>query len=276
MNASEVRELLPYLNERELAEMDALLAPDSLEAYRQDPALLLSLAGLPPDPWQAGLLRSPVGETLMLCGRQMGKSTAAAALILRQALLCPDSLVLLLSRTQRQAAELLHGERKLLWLYDRLGQPVRARKRLELSLTLANGSRVVALPDNPAGIVGYSGVALLVIDEAALVPDELYQCVRPMLAVSGGDLLALSTPYGRRGWFFREWQEGEGWKRVAVNADSCPRHAPDFLARERMRVGPRRFMQDYYLAFNDAVDQLFSQDVIDQVMSGAEAPLFGG
>jgi hypothetical protein len=274
MMESDWPDLLPWLNEHERAELDLLLQTDPLQEIAADPAQVLALAGLQPDPWQASLLRSRHQERLLLCGRQMGKSTAAAALILRQTLLVPDSLVLILAHCQRQAVELLHGERKLLWLYDRLGQPVRARKRLELSLCLDNGSRVIALPDNPAGIVGYSGVALLVIDEAALVPDELYQCVRPMLAVSGGDLLCLSTPYGRRGWFFQEWEEGQGWQRTAVNADECVRFSPEFLARERLRVGPRRFAQDYYLAFNDAVDQLFSADVIEAATTTGYTPLF--
>jgi hypothetical protein len=40
------------------------------------------------------------------------------------------------------------------------------------------------------------------------VADDLYFAIRPMLAVSGGALLMLSTPAGRRGVFFEEWSEG--------------------------------------------------------------------
>jgi hypothetical protein len=266
VKTSDALDLLPYLTPEQLRELDSLL-PDPLELIRQDPAAILSLAGMAPDPWQAGLLRSSHPERLLLCARQAGKSTAAAALVLRY-LLEPDSLVLILSETERQSKLLLHEPGKILWLYDRLGQPVRARKRQETSLTLANGSRVIALPDNPAGIVGYSSVSLLVIDEAALVSDELYQCVRPMLAVSKGDVIALSSPYGKRGWFYREWEQGDGWRRTAVDSTQCPRHGGDFIARETMRVGPRRVAQDYFLRFNDAVGQVFSQDVIDRAVSG--------
>jgi hypothetical protein len=65
-----------------------------------------------------------------------------------------------------------------------------------LTLELVNGSRIVSLPENESGIRGFSGVNLLVIDEAARVDDSLYRSVRPMLAVSGGRLVALSTPFG--------------------------------------------------------------------------------
>jgi hypothetical protein len=45
---------------------------------------------------------------------------------------------------------------------------------------------------------------MLVIDEASRVDDTLYLAVRPLLAVSGGRLVALSTPFGKRGWFHDE------------------------------------------------------------------------
>jgi hypothetical protein len=59
-----------------------------------------------------------------------------------------------------------------------------------------------ALPGTQKSIRGFSGAALLIVDEAARVDDALYYAVKPMLAVSGGSLLMLSTPYGRRGVFF--------------------------------------------------------------------------
>lgn len=250
----------------------ALLRRLRLRHYQTDPSLLLADAGLPPDSWQTNLLRTSHQETLLLCPRQAGKTTVAAALALREALLTPDSLVLLLAPAGRQSKELLQA--KLYPLYDALGQPVPPRKRLELSLELANGSRIIALPDNPEGIVGYSGARLLVIDEAALVPDELYQIVRPMLLTSRGSILALSTPYGQRGWFHTAWQKETGWHRVRASAEACPRFDKERLARERMRVGPRRYRQDYELEFLDAVDQLFAQDVIDAATTTGYQPLF--
>jgi hypothetical protein len=60
---------------------------------------------------------------------------------------------------------------------------------------------------------GFSGTSLLIVDEAARVDDELYYAVRPMLAVSGGVLMMLSTPFGKRGVFYEEWTGGECWER---------------------------------------------------------------
>jgi phage terminase large subunit-like protein len=175
----------------------------SLETFRTDPAQILTKAGMSPDTWQTNLLRSQSRRMLLLCSRQSGKSTTSAALALKSALLQPDSLVLLLSPTQRQSGELFRD--KVLRLYNSLGRPVPAASETALTLTLQNGSRIISLPGDEANIRGYSGVKLLVIDEAARVQDSLYTSVRPMLAVSQGSLVCLSSPAGKRGWFYTEY-----------------------------------------------------------------------
>jgi len=54
----------------------------------------------------------------------------------------------------------------------------------------------VGLPGSEATIRGFSAVALLRVDQAARVSDDLYVAIRPMLAVSGGKLWLMSTPSG--------------------------------------------------------------------------------
>ena len=98
------------------------------------------------------------------------------------------------------------------------------KRRTAHELELDTGSRVISLPCNPDTIRGYSGVNLLVIDEAALVPDDLYHTVRPMLAVSRGRLALLSTPCGQRGFFYDAWARGgSDWTRIKVPAQQVPR-----------------------------------------------------
>jgi hypothetical protein len=238
-----------------------------------DPPSIMTRAGLTPDPWQAELLRAPSPRTLLLCSRQSGKSAVAGALALQTALLEPPALVLLLSPTERQSGELFKD--KLLPLYTALGRPVPATQQTQLTLTLANGSRVISLPGQEGTIRGYSGAALLVIDEAARVPDALYSSVRPMLAVSKGRLLALSTPFGKRGWFYEAWSNrNRAWKRVRITAEQCPRISPEFLAEERQSLGDRWFRQEYGCSFEDVVDAVFLQEDIDAAFASTRPPLF--
>jgi hypothetical protein len=238
-----------------------------------DPSLLLESVGLSPDPWQRDFLRSRSDRTLLLCARQLGKSTATAALALHTALFQPESLVLLLSPSLRQSTELY---RKVSAFYGDLGKPVAAVEENASSLTLVNGSRIVSLPASPATIRGYSGVRLLVIDEGAMTSDELLVAVTPMLGVSQGRLVALSTPMGKRGWFFAAWEdEAQQWTRVKVTATECKRIDPAFLEEQRRLLGPRWFRQEFLCSFEESIDQVFSTESIEAAFISDESPLFG-
>src|SRR5215210_6023473 len=155
--------------------------------------------GIVPDSWQRDLLRSSSSRTLLNCSRQSGKSTMSAVVALHRALYHPGSLVLCLAPALRQSQELFG---KIAGFYRDLGRPVAPQGERKLSLELENSSRIITLPGSEKTIRGFSGAALLLVDEASRVDDGLYYAVRPMLAVSGGSLMMLTTPYGKRGAFF--------------------------------------------------------------------------
>jgi Terminase large subunit, T4likevirus-type, N-terminal len=247
-------------------------ADPRLERLRTDPAQILAGAGFTPDPWQAGVLRSRARRVQLLCHRQAGKSLTAAALALRAALLEPPALVLLLSPTLRQSGELFRD--KVLRLWQGLGSPCKARSPTQLTLELRNGSRIVSLPENEEGIRGFSGVRLLVVDEASRVSDALYKAVRPMLAVSGGKLVALSTPFGKRGWFYDTWHGSSPWQRVRVTAEQCPRITAEFLAEERLELGERWFKQEYGCDFLEVTGSVFAAEDIEAAFHDGISPLF--
>jgi hypothetical protein len=246
-------------------------ADDLLEALRADPAAIFTRAGLKPDDWQADVLRSEAARLLFLCSRQSGKSFCASALALHTALTEPDSLILLLSPTERQSGELFRD--KLLRLWRRLGEPLRRKEPTALTMELSNNSRVVALPDSEKGVRCFSAVKLLVIDEASRVSDDLYHTVRPMLATSKGRLCCLSTPYGMAGWFHSAWEGPEAWKRVQVTADQCPRISKEFLAEERRTLGEAWFMMEYFCRWMPLLGSVFAEeDIAAAFAAGAGRP----
>ncbi len=238
-----------------------------------DPVQLAVRAGITLDDWQADVLRSTEQQVILNVSRQAGKSTVSALLALHEALYRPPALVLLLAPALRQAQELY---RKVRDAYFTLGQPVPTVEESALRMELANGSRIIALPGSESTIRGYSGAALLIVDEASRVPDPLYQAVRPMLAVSGGRLILLSTPWGKRGFFHHEWTEGQGWKRVQVTAYDCPRISDEWLEAERAAIGDWWFSQEYLCQFVDTEDQVFGYEYVMAAVDATVTPLFGG
>jgi tRNA(Met) C34 N-acetyltransferase TmcA len=143
------------------------------------PVELAEACGITPDDWQRDLLLSDDRQVILLCSRQSGKSTISALIALHSALFTANSLILVLSPSQRQSQELY---RKIVDAYNQLKDVAELTAESALRLEFANGSRVQVLPGKEATVRGFSGVSLLLIDEAARVPDELYQSVRPMMA----------------------------------------------------------------------------------------------
>ena len=229
--------------------------------------------GLGADPWQADLLRSGASRLLLNCCRQSGKSTMAALIALHRALYHPASLVLILAPAERQAKETLS---KVADLYRKAGHSTPPDSSRKLGIRLASGSRIEALPGTEKTIRGFSGVDLLVLDEAARVDDGLYFAVRPMLAVSGGALIMLSTPAGRRGVFFEEWTDGAGWERYEAPAEECPRIPPGFLEEERRALPSWVYRQEYECSFEETEDQVFTHEMVERAVTSEVAPLFGG
>jgi hypothetical protein len=243
---------------RSLAATDLALALDRVEFARA-----LGIEEL--DPWQRDLLRSEAPRILLNCARQTGKSIMAALRSLHRAVYHPGSLVLVLAPSLRQSQEQFA---KIVGFYGALNNAVPPQAERRLSLELTNGSRIITLPGTEKTIRGFSGASLLIVDEAARVDDTLYLSVRPMLAVSGGTLMMLSTPFGTRGAFYREWsQGGPSWERYKIPATECPRIPAAFIEEERRSLGEWWFRQEYFCEFADAETQAFRREDIDRAFT---------
>lgn len=236
-----------------------------------DPVGLAERVGLQPDPWQRDVLRTSAPRILITAGRQIGKSTVASIMAVHVAIYRPRSLVLVVSPSLKQSQELF---RLMLTAYRTLGRPVPSEAENTLSVVLENGSRIVALPGAET-VRGYAAASLVLVDEAARVPDELYYAIRPMLAVSGGRLVVMSTPAGRRGWFFTAHEHEAGWEKWRIPASQCPRISPAFLAEEKRTLGSWWFAAEYECVFADTEDQVFNSDAIASAFTADVKPLFG-
>jgi hypothetical protein len=226
-----------------------------------DPTLIARDVGLDRlDEWQAKLIDDPPKRLLCCCGRQVGKSTAAAVCALNAVIYQAPATVVMVSPSQRQSVELF---RTFHAMWARLpGRPAAEYETLQ-RLELSNGSRVLSLPGSERTVRGLASVDLIVIDEAARVDDDLLAATRPMLAVSNGNLFALTTPAGKRGWFYDQWMKGVGWQRISIKSTECPRISQEFLDQEREQLGPLVFEQEYMCQFHDEVGAAFLTELIE-------------
>jgi len=209
---------------------------------------------------------------LLNCARQAGKTQVVAVAALDKAMMDDNSLVLLLSPSERQSKELFL---RVMQINTAIGVGIEPESETTSSVMLPNGSRIIALPGKEQTIRGYAAVSLLIIDEAARVPDDLYRAVRPMLAVSSGRLICLSTPFGKRGFFHQEWTEGGlAWQRVQITAEQCPRISKEFLAEEKRSLPTAWYRQEYFCEFAESEGSVFSYEDIQAAADPNLRPLF--
>jgi hypothetical protein len=247
------------------------LERDSFAGIRM--AALCARLGFLADAGQKLVLESDSKRVILNCTRQWGKSSVTALKALHTALRAPKALVVAMSPSERQSGEFLLKVRDYLVALGMGG--LRGDGVNKLSVVLPNGSRVVALPGVEATMRGYSAVDLLIVEEASRVKDAQYESAGPMLAVKDGALWLISTPYGARGFFWREWElGGEGWLRLRVTAPECSRIPAAFLSKEQTRISADWYRQEYLCEFLGNENGPFHKELLERAFDEGLEDLF--
>jgi hypothetical protein len=243
-------------------------------AAKTDPAWVMKQTGLFPDDWQREICRASDLRILMLVCRQAGKSSTAAAIGVSRMLGQPDTPVIIVCPTERQSNELLRKAKDYL---RNLALPIRMEGEAATKIELTNRSRMIALPGKPTTIRAFGNAALIILDEAAFIDDDVYAAVEPMLAADG-QLIQMSTPYGKRGLFYTAWKsDTRFWRKIKITADQVPRkYPPDVLAAKRNDplITEREFAQEYMCEFVDRVDSAFAAADIENAISDEFSALY--
>lgn len=206
------------------------------------------------DEWQKRFLEDERRRLLLLIHRQGGKSTVVSIKAVHRAIFRDNQTILLFSPTQRQSSELFYRVRKMVKSVPEYESQLTVDN--VTSLELRNGSRIISLPGTSWNVRGYKA-DLVIIDEAAGVPDAVFDAVSPMLLTTNGQLVIVSTPQSKSGDFYRAYMS-DVWGKYVVRASDNPRmQAPDkvdFLNTELLDRGSRIYSQEYECEFLDDMD----------------------
>ena len=214
------------------------------------------------DPWQRDIVHASVTcrrKVIVNASRQSGKTEAATATAYLTGAL--GGFVLVVSPSDDQSVEFM---RRVLALHADHELAGELREPTQHELCFRNGGRVLARCSNERTVRIYSSIELLIVEEASRVPEALYGAIRPMLAVSRGREFLLSTPWGKRGFFFEEWsgQGSKGWRRWEVPWRECPRIQPEFVENERLSRGDLWVRQEYECEFLSLVNSPFDVEAM--------------
>lgn len=208
-----------------------------------------------PDPWQVDALREMVTlrrNVMLCCSRGAGKSAVVAVAAYLEA--CLGGFALIVSRSDEQAMTMMGyvatAHREL-----RLEPATRATMH---NIAFKNGGQILSRPCRADTLRGKHKVTMLIIDEAAAVPDEVWRVATAMTAVSKGRVVLLSTPFGKRGFFWEEWNSGRDWERYQVPWTMCPRITREHVEEDRARHGDMWVSQEYDCIFHGSGQGLFN------------------
>jgi len=191
----------------------------------------------------------------------MGKTTIIAIKALHHELTHADQTIVILSRTKPQAGLLIQ---RACNYAAQLGHKIKRVLGYEFSLKLPNGSNIFAVAHNTDTSVGPT-VNILIVDEAALVKDQVYFALSGTTARSYGAIWLLSTPRRPAGFFYNMWSGGDPrWHKIFSPVSDCPDIDPAFLEMQQ-KLDPIRYGQDFLCQFLQPANRLFTEEMIDNM-----------
>jgi phage FluMu gp28-like protein len=181
----------------------------------------------------------------------------------------PDRVVLIISPGLRQSLIPMDRIHSALDANPKLKRKVIGDSRSELHFS--NGSRIIALGNNPERIRGYAATDIYLDEAAHFLNDEpIIRVLKPMLSSKKGSLCVVSTPFGKRGLFWNQYQSAleknntDPEVRVYDNFPSTlnPMITEEDLNRERADLTELEFKQEYCGEFIEEVDVCLPLELI--------------
>lgn len=224
--------------------------------------------GVEPFEYQKEFLDNEANRKLFVAGRRVGKSRSASWKALWYAITHAEAEVLLTAKTQRQSMELFRQIKAEIRQSEAESEEWGISRETRTEVNFSNGSRIVCLPLGRDGsnIRGY-GADLLIVDEAAYVPEGIFQEVlMPFLAVGQNQFIMISTPRGKRGFFWDRYDEsnrGENDYFVQqVPTWMNPRVDDEWVERQRNNLTPMQFKREIKGEFDENADAYFTEEEV--------------
>lgn len=229
-------------------------------------------------PFQSDLLKDFVDHryNIILKSRQLGISTLSAAYSIWMMLFRGNKSILIIATKLESAKNLL---KKIKLMYKHVPEWMKIagiKAQNQTTFELKNGSFAKAVTTSPDA--GRSeALSLLIIDEAAHIEnmDELWSGLAPTIS-TGGDVIALSSPYGVGNWFHRMCTGAEigdnNFHLTTLPWQVHPERDEEWFDNETSNLPRREIAQEYLCSFNASGDTVIDPEDIDFVEKNCSEP----
>ena len=229
-----------------------------------------------PYEYQARLLQDDKKRIVVRWSRQAGKTTCIALRAIWFAITYPKTLTLIVAPSLRQSMIMRDRIQDFLMSMREDYRPELVEKLQRTVVRFRNGSRIVALPNSPQLLRGYTANQVIA-DEAGFFKDDqlvFYNVLYPMLSTTDGTLIASSTPWSKDSVFYRMCQAEEFSKHVTTCEDVVKSGLikQSFIDEMKQQLPFERFQREFMSEFVEDVDAWLTQDLIVQCIDSQLLP----
>ena len=226
----------------------------------------LSLFRFKCNEYQAKLLRDASKRIVVRWSRQSGKTTCIALRAIWFAIMHPKTLTLIVAPSLRQSMIMSDRIQDFLASLSKDQHMQMIEKLQRATVRFKNGSRIVALPNSPQLLRGYTANQVLA-DEANFFKDDdlvFYNVLYPMLSTTDGALIVSSTPWNRDSVFYRMCQSSD-FSRHIVTCEDVARSGlvkQSFIDEMKSQLPFERFQREFMSEFVEDIDAWLTQSLI--------------
>lgn len=232
---------------------------------------LRQIIGFIPHEKQELILHCDNRDIVICAGRRFGKSAICAYLALRL-LLEDNKKIWIVAPTFDLSQKVFDYVVK--WFHKVApSQAGGVSMRPNPKIRTARGSTLECKStENPKGLLGEE-LDLLIIDEAAQVPEDVYETyLYPTTSSRKGKTIFISTPFGKN-WFYRKWLEvkADNGAFLFSSLDGVTVDKAEF-ERARLKLPEGAFKQNYLATFLDSgvsafrgIREIISKDCYEDV-----------
>jgi Helicase len=247
-----------------------------IQTLKNDLGVFSHVVKCPLTDWQLHALSLDTRVTTIVAPRQSGKSRSLSVLGLHAAFR-RRCHVLIVSAGEDSSRRLL-GEIRAIVSASPLLRASAVDEQAQL-LTLSNGSQIRSVPASERQVRGWT-VDLLLVDEAALVPDDLLlgAAFPTTAARPDAHIVLASSATSASGAFYDACVRGEAgdeytrtYRWALADATWI---APSVIASARASMSEMRFNAEYMGQFASGADSLFPRHILDAAITGRKLHAF--
>lgn len=204
--------------------------------------------------------------------RQVGKSCLAALLLIEYALM-EKCISVVVEPTQAQSRRLF---KQITDMMQKTGLVKSANSQL-LTMEFSNGSEILLKSaEQRDALRGFTVSGLLVIDEAAFIPDPIFEILYPTCDANNAPILVISTPLFCSGEFYNLYTRGINGDKHTKSYDWSKYDTSKYLSKEKLEhyretISSLKFKSEYLGEFISEGSYIFG-DIASCVRSSSGKP----